>query len=172
MRRTRGARSKRNFILQQGLREPPPERCDSRYRALQFQPGVLAIAILAGVALDLPLLFFVIALVLWWNVLFPLLNPFDAWYNRTADSRPGGERLPPAPAPRRFAQALAGSISLAIGVFLLLGSTAVALALEVFLLLAVTALVFGRFCLGSFLYHLIRGRFRFARRTLPWASGA
>ncbi|MCA1612435.1 MAG: hypothetical protein ABR610_06380 [Thermoanaerobaculia bacterium] len=35
-----------------------------------------------------------------------------------------------------------------------------------------TAQVFGGFCLGSFVFHLIRGRGKFAKRTLPWARGA
>jgi hypothetical protein len=42
-------------------------------------------------------------------------------------------------------------------------------ALEGLLLLAVAALVFGRFCLGSFVYHVVRGHAAFAVRTLPWA---
>jgi hypothetical protein len=37
---------------------------------------------------------------------------------------------------------------------------------------AVAALVFGRFCLGSFVYHVVRGRVRFAVETLPWSRGA
>ena len=35
---------------------------------------------------------------------------------------------------------------------------------------AVLALAIGGFCLGSFVYHLLRGHGRFARQTLPWAS--
>ena len=34
---------------------------------------------------------------------------------------------------------------------------------------ALGALVFGRFCLGSYLYHLLRGETSFANRTLPWS---
>jgi hypothetical protein len=34
--------------------------------------------------------------------------------------------------------------------------------------LAAGALAFGRFCLGSFIYHVLTGRGEFARRTLPW----
>ena len=37
---------------------------------------------------------------------------------------------------------------------------------------AVAALVFGRFCLGSFVYHVVRGRITFAVETLPWRRGA
>jgi hypothetical protein len=31
--------------------------------------------------------------------------------------------------------------------------------------------VFGRFCLGAYLFHLLRGEVAFANSTLPWAKG-
>jgi hypothetical protein len=34
---------------------------------------------------------------------------------------------------------------------------------------ALAALIFGRFCLGSYLFLLFTGRLGFANRTLPWA---
>jgi hypothetical protein len=34
---------------------------------------------------------------------------------------------------------------------------------------ALGALVLGRFCLGSYLYHVLRGETTFANRTLPWS---
>ena len=43
---------------------------------------------------------------------------------------------------------------------------------ERLLMAAVAALAFGGFCLGSFLFHLIRGRAAFALRTLPWVRRA
>jgi hypothetical protein len=72
--------------------------------------------------------------------------------------------------PRRFAQGMAGSISLAISLSLLQGWTLAAVVLENFLLAAVALLAFARFCLGSFLYHLMRGETEFAMDTLPWAE--
>ena len=47
-----------------------------------------------------------------------------------------------------------------------------ALVLEGFFMAAVGALLFGGFCFGSFVFYLLRGRADFARRTLPWATGA
>jgi hypothetical protein len=44
--------------------------------------------------------------------------------------------------------------------------------LEGLFLVAVAALAFGRFCLGSFVYHVVRGQVRFAIDTLPWGRGA
>jgi len=160
---------KRNFILQQGLEEPPAASCSAQYSSLLFQPRVVGLVVLVAVILKSPLIFLILAGVLWFNALFPRLNPFDALYNRTGAARPGRMALSPAPGPRRFAQGMAGTFALAIGVSLLVGWHLTAIVLEALLILAVGALVFGSFCLGSFLFHLLRGRLAFAKRTLPWA---
>jgi hypothetical protein len=119
-----------------------------------------------------PRVFLALAGILWWSAVVPRLNPFDALYNRTLARRPGGIALPPAPGPRRFAQGMAGSFALAIGVSLVLGWNTTAIVLEGLLIAAVGALVLGGFCLGSFIFHLLRGHADFAKRTLPWARGA
>ena len=120
--------------------------------------------------LQAPLVFFALAAVLWWGALAPRLNPFDALHNCTLGRR--GTTLAAAPAPRRFAQFLAGSFALAIGVSLALGWRTTALVLEGFFIVAIAALVFFGFCLGSFVFHLLCRRADFAKRTLPWATGA
>jgi hypothetical protein len=163
--------AKRNFILQQGLCEPAAEMCPSQYSALLFQPRLVGLWVLLATILQVPLLFYALATVLWWSALAPRLNPFDAPYNWTL-ARSSGATLSSAPAPRRFAQFLAGSFALAIGVTLALGWPMIAFVLEGLLLVALGALVFGGFCLGSFLFHLLRGRLGFAKRTLPWARDA
>src|SRR6478672_1106418 len=160
---------KRNFILQQGLGEPSATNCSPEYSALQFKPRLVGLAVLVAVILQAPPAFLVLAGVLWWNALLPRLNPFDALYNRTMARRPGGIALEPAPGPRRFAQGMAGTFALAIGVSLSLGWRVTALVLQGLLIVAVAALVFGGFCLGSFIFHLVRGRAAFALRTLPWS---
>jgi hypothetical protein len=165
-----GSDAKRNFILQQGFSEPAAETCSRQYSALLFQPRLIGLWVIAATILKSPALFFALAVVLWWSAAFPRLNPFEVIYNRTLAPR-NGMTLGPAPAPRRFAQFLAGSFAIAIGVSLLQGWRAAALVLEAFLLIAIGLLVFGGFCLGSFLFHLLRGRAGFARRTLPWGSG-
>lgn len=40
--------------------------------------------------------------------------------------------------------------------------------LEKMLVVALAALVFGKFCLGSYVFRLLRGEAAFAKRTLPW----
>ena len=160
--------SRRNFILQQGLDTPAQEGCSVRFSALMFQPRLVGLFILLAVILQSPAIFLLMSGILWWNVLFPRLNLFDAVYNRTLANRPEGVRLEPAPPPRRFAQGMAGSFALAIGMLLLIQLGTAALVVQVLLLAALAALIFGRFCLGSFLYHLLRGRSDFAIGTLPW----
>lgn len=160
--------AQRNFILQQGLSEPTARECPLRFSALMFQPRIIGAVVLPAVLLQSAAIFLALAAVLWWSALFPRRNPFDALYNRTFGARADTLRLPAAPAPRRFAQGVAGSFSLAIGGSLLLGWNLSAFLLEGLLLAALAALLFGRFCLGSFLFHLLHGRGEFARNTLPW----
>jgi len=164
--------SMRNFILQQGLDAPAQENCPVRFSALMFQPRVVGSVLLLAVILQSPAIFLILSGILWWNVLIPRMNAFDAIYNRTLGTRPGAVRLEPAQPPRRFAQGMAGSFALAIGMLLLLRLGTAALVLQVLLLAALAALIFGRFCLGSFLYYLLRGRPDVAIGTLPWKPGS
>jgi hypothetical protein len=164
--------SKRNFIIQQGLGEPLAASCPLQYSALLFQPRLVGLVVLMAVILQEPRVFLALSGVLWWSALVPRLNPFDALYNRALALRPGGFALPPAPSPRRFAQGMAGTFALAIGISLILGWKVTAIVLQGLLIAAVGALVFGRFCLGSFVFHLLRGHAALARRTLPWARNA
>jgi hypothetical protein len=160
--------ARRNFILQQGLVAPVQEGCPVRFSALMFQPRVVGTVLLVAVILQSPAIFLVLSGILWWNMLIPRLNPFDAIYNRIIGTRPGAVRLSPAQPPRRFAQGMAGSFALAIGALLLLQRGAAAIVLQVMLLAALSALIFGKFCLGSFVYYLLRGKTEFAVGTLPW----
>ena len=162
-------RAKRNFILQQGFPEPTPGECPARFSALLFQPWLIALAVAAGIALQSPAVFLALAAVLWWSALLPRWNPFDlvhdALFARRGDRPPSG----PAPEPRRFAMVVAGGLTAGIGLALIQGSRPAAFALEAVLVAALAGLLFGRFCLGSFLFHLLRGRWTFVRATLPWA---
>jgi hypothetical protein len=139
----------RNFILQQGLEDPVPKDTHPRFEALLFQPRLIGLAVLVGIALQSPAVFLGLGAVLWWNALLPRINPFDALYNLRLGSRPGAIRLGPAPAPRRFAQGMAGAFALAIGTMLQLEWFIAAYVLEAFLVVAIVALIFGRLCLGS-----------------------
>jgi hypothetical protein len=163
------ASAKRNFILQQGFENPAPATCSVQYSALQFQPRVIFVWVLAGIVFQSAAAFVVLAAVLWWNALFPKLNLFEAVYRRTLGRQPGAFQMSPAPAPRRTAQAMAGSFALTTSLLIYFGYSLAAYVVEAIFLAAVLALVLGSFCLGSFVYHVLRGEWKFARQTLPWA---
>jgi hypothetical protein len=158
-----------NFVRQQGFRDASAEACVYQYPALMWQPRGFGILVLAGLVLQAWPYFIALAALLWWNVALPHLNPFDALYNYLVAKPKGLPRLGPAPGPRRFAQAMAATFMLAIGLSLLSGWRTLAWALEALLLAALGALIFGRFCLGSYLFLVFTGQSGFANRTLPWA---
>jgi hypothetical protein len=143
------------FIHQQGFsrRIPTPDF----YQALMFQPRVITGLFTIGVLLPSPWYFVSLAGVLAWNALLPDLNVFDALYNRRA-IRPADVRLTAAPAPRRFAQGVASTLSLVIAIALLVDTIRIAWGIEILFAAALVALVFGRFCVGSAIYYLIFGR--------------
>ena len=161
-----------SFIEQQGFRTLGIADCGSRYSALMFQPRLIGILVVVGVVTQSWIFFLVLGAILWWNALMPLLNPFDAIYNALV-ARP--RRLPvltPSPGPRRFAQGMAGTFMLGISLFLAMKLWVLAWIIEAALIAALAALIFGRFCLGSYVFHLLRGDAAFANRTLPWVRRA
>jgi hypothetical protein len=159
----------RNFILQQGLTPAEGTGCPVQSRALLFQPRLVGPLVLVGVFLQSPALFLGLGAVLWWSALLPAWNPFDAVYNATLGRRSGAARLSPALAPRRFSQGMAGSFGLAVGAALVAGWSGAAWVLQALFVVAAAAIGLGKFCLGSFVYHLLCGRADFALRTLPWS---
>jgi hypothetical protein len=162
--------AKRNFILQQGFEEPAPAVCPRQYSSLQFQPRMVLLWVVAGILFQSAAVFAALCALLWWSALLPKLSPFDALYNRTIGSRSGSLRLGPAPVPRRVAQAMGGAFALATAWLIYAGFGLAAYVLEAIFLAAALALTLGSFCLGSFVYHLLCGRSRFARDTLPWSN--
>jgi uncharacterized protein DUF4395 len=166
-----GSSTTRNFVLQQGVEPTNSGSCDRLASALQFQPRVVVLWCLVGVVTQSGAVFAALAAVLWWSVVVPRVNPFDALYHRFLADRRGGPRIPPAPAPRRFAQGMAGTFAGTIALCLFAGASGAAWVLEAVLLAAALAVAIGRFCFGSFVFHLLRGRLAFAIRTLPWGRG-
>ena len=161
--------AKRNFILQQGFKDPAPAVCSLQYSALVFQPKVVLIGVVAGILFQSPAVFAVLAALLWWSALFPKLNPFRALYNGTLGSRPGAFRLDTSPAPRRAAETEAGTVALASALLIYTGFSLAAYVVESIFLAAGLGVIIGSFCFGSFVYHLLRGGRKFALQTLPWA---
>lgn len=166
---TTGTATKRNFILQQGFREAVPDSCPLQYSALQFQPRVVLVWLVAAIVFQSVILFVALCVVLWFSALDPKMNPFDVVYNAIIARTPEALRLGPAPAPRRTAQTMAGAFALACAVLIHFRQMIAAYIIETLFISAVLALTLGGFCLGSFVYHVCRGDTAFARKTLPWA---
>jgi hypothetical protein len=158
-----------NFMRQQGFPDEPADACDMHFAGLYFQPRIVFPLVLLGIVLQSPWILLGLSLVLWWNVLLPAFNPFERAYNRLIALRRGLAPLGPAPGPRRFAQGIAAAFLLGAGLSLLAGMSVLAWVFEAFLVVAFSALLFGKFCLGAYVFHLLRGEVGFANSTLPWA---
>src|SRR6266853_3215747 len=88
-------------------------------------------------------------------------------------ARPRGRPLlTPAPGPRRFAQAMAAVFMLAAGLTLLQGWSTASYVFQGLIAVAFAALLFGKFCLGAYVYHLLKGNLAFANGTCPWNDSA
>jgi hypothetical protein len=148
--------SRLRFIRQQGFEALPSD--NHLYSALMFQPRIIGGLMVFGIVSQDPWLFFVLSAVLWWNALVPTHNLFDAIYNHAVADPRGLPRLGAAPAPRRFAQAMAGMFAIAIGAALMLRATTAARIFEALFGVALVALIFARFCAGSCAYHVLRPR--------------
>ena len=159
----------RNFMRQQGFADEPSDACDMHFAGLYFQPRIMFAFVLLGILFQSGPLFLLLSAVLWWNALAPRGNPFEAVYNRFIAGPRGTPQLTPAPGPRRFAQGMAAAFLLGAGLARLSGLTVLSWVLQGFLVVAFSALLFGRFCLGAYVYHLLKGRVAFANSTLPWA---
>lgn len=160
-----------NFIQQQGFKDATASSCEIQFPALMFQPRLIGVIVAVGLVLQAPALFLILSAILWWNVLLPGWNLFDILYNRLVAGPKGLPKLTPAPGPRRFAQGMAATFMLGIGLFLYSEWYIAAGILEGLLVAALVALVFGKFCLGSYIFLLLRGEAAFANRTLPWVRG-
>ena len=169
------SRAVANFMSQQGFVGEPPDACDMHFEGLYFQPRIVLPTVIVAILLQLVSLewsaglLLAISAVLSWNALVPARNPFELAYNRWVARPKGRMELVPAPAPRRFAQGMAAAFSLGAGLALLSGATPIAWVLQAGLVVAFLALLVGKFCLGAYVYHLLKGRTAFANSTLPWA---
>jgi hypothetical protein len=151
------ASSIRNFMRQQGFADDASE------------PTIVGTTLLVAIVLQSAPIFLAVSAVLWWNALVPSANPFERAYDRWIARPRGRPPLQPAPGPRRFAQGMAAALTLAAGSSLLLGWTAASYAFQALLAVAFVALLFGKFCLGAYVYHLLRGNASFANATCPWS---
>lgn len=169
------SRAVANFMKQQGFAEEPPDACGTHFEGLNFQPRLVFPTVILAILLQVVSipwsagLHLAISAVLWWNTIVPARNPFELAYNRWVARPKGRLELVPAPGPRRMAQGMAAAFNLGAGLALVYGLMPLAWVLQAMLVVAFSALLFGRFCLGAYVYHLLKGRVAFANSTLPWA---
>ncbi len=161
-----------NFMRQQGFAPEPADACNMHFAGLYFQPRIVFPLVILGILLQSPAVFLALSAVLWLNVIVPRFNPFEQVYNRFVAARRGTPPLAPAPGPRRFAQAVAAAFTLAAGLCLIQGWSVASWVFQAFLVVAFSALLFGKFCLGAWVFHILRGEVAFANSTLPWARGS
>ena len=87
--------------------------------------------------------------------------------------RPRGRPLlTQAPGPRRFAQGMAATFMLAAALTLLQGWRTASYVFQGLLVVAFAALLFGKFCLGAYVYLLLKGNVALANGTCPWSDSA
>jgi hypothetical protein len=143
------------FIRQLGFTTVDPDH--RLYVALMFQPRTIACVLAPALVLQHAWPFLALSAVLWLATVVPARNLFDAAYNRLIAYPRGLPPIPIAPAPRRFAQAMAATVSLAVGTALLSGSTLAAWVLEGLFAIATTSVVVGRVCAPANLYTRFMG---------------
>ena len=152
--------SKMQFIHSLGYLDARPD--DHLYSALMLQPRIVGVVTLTGVLLQAPWIFLALSAALAWSAALPAWSLFDAIYNSVVARPRGLAPLRAAPAPRRFAGALAATVTFGIGVTLLTGAASTAWALQALMTVAVAGVVLGRSCAGADLYNAL-GR-RWSRR--------
>src|ERR1051325_11087012 len=125
---------------------------------------------LVAILTQSPALLLLLSVVFCLGVLVAAGNPFENFYNRFVARRRGRPLLTPAPGPRRFAQGMAAVFMLAAGLTLLQGWKTTSYAFQGLIVVAFAALLLGKFCLGAYVYHLLKGDTAFANGTCPWSD--
>jgi uncharacterized protein DUF4395 len=147
------------FISQLGYRTPNVD--NGWYGALMFQPRMIGVVVTIGVGVASPWVFLTLSSVLWWSTIVPKWNVFDAIYNGLVLRRRGLPPVPPAPAPRQFAQSMAATAAFVTGVALLEHAMMTAWLVEALFAVGVIAAVFKDFCGAAVVYtRIMRARRR------------
>jgi hypothetical protein len=146
--------SRVRFIRMQGVTTPHVD--DTLYTALMLQPRVVGAILALGIVVQSPWLFLALSAVLLWSALVPARNPFDAIYNHAVARRRNLPVLGAAPAPRRFAMGMAGTVAFTIGVALLVGAVITARVFEGLFAVAAMQVVFGDICGAANVFHLLK----------------
>ena len=133
-----------DFIRQMGVVTDHPDH--RLYAALMFQPRAIGGILALGIVLQSAWLFLALSAALWWSTVFPARSLFDAAYNHLVAHPRGLAPLAPSLAPRRFAQAMAGTAALTIGGALLMDATLTAWVFQGLFAIGVLSAVVARVC--------------------------
>ncbi|HKT31836.1 MAG TPA: DUF4395 family protein [Gammaproteobacteria bacterium] len=123
---------------------------------LRWTPVLSTIFILLGTFLREPYILWAFAVIAFvgaagWNA-------FDALFNYGARFFLQLPRLPPNPAPRRFAMVLAAAWATVTGAFFAAGWTRTGLVAGILLLIAAVTVATTQFCIGSLVWRLLYRR--------------
>ena len=139
--------------MMQGFACDVDPRVAAASRWLRFTPVLSTLCVAAGTLLRSPAILWGFAIVA--AVGASGWHAFDALFNGLVRRLVGAERLPPNPAPRRFAMAAAAAWSAAAGAFMAAGFVRTGIAAGGLLALAAALVAFTHFCLGSWMYHIL-----------------
>lgn len=130
----------------------------SLWLGLRFSPVLCLTGIALGTALASPALLLVMAVTAGVGGFLTAKHPFDYVYDAVLRPLLGGPRVPPSPAPRRFACQMATPWIAAIAIALWVGAPTVAWVLAVPLLVVAAANTATNWCLPSLIYGLLHRR--------------
>lgn len=157
-------------MMQQGFNADRSNKTEKHFDLLLFQPVTVGSLIIVAIVLQSSILFLILGGILWLNTILPGLNPFERFLDLVNRRSEKYVKLPPAPAPRRFMQGMAGTLMLLAAASMVNGYTQLAYAFQAFIAVAFSLLLFGKFCVGAYIYHVITGNTQFANRTCPWSK--
>jgi uncharacterized protein DUF4395 len=148
----------RSCLTMQGYGSLRDSERKSLWLGIRFAPALCVTGVAFGVVLASPVLLLVVAATAFVGGFLTPKHPFDYLYDAALRPLLGGPRVPPSPAPRRFACQLATPWIGAVAVAFLASVTALAWVLAVPLLLAAATATTTNWCLPSLVYGLLHGR--------------
>jgi hypothetical protein len=126
--------------------------------AIRFTPAVCTGLIIAGLAIPSAAWLAGVAAIALIGGLLPSGHPIDLVYNHGVRHLVGGEKLPPNPAPRRFACLVAVLLLGGSAVGFATGHPIVGYVLGGFMVAAGVIVTLTNFCLASWMYGLVLGK--------------
>ena len=160
------------FMKQQGFNTDHNNSAERHFDLLLFQPLNVGAMIMLAIALQSFVMFLIVGSILWFNTVLPGFNPFERLLDRVTKGSAKHFPLPPAPAPRRFMQGMAGSLMFMAAISMTYDFTNLSYVFQGFIALAFAMLIFGKFCVGAYIYHVLTGNVKFANQTCPWSQSA